>query len=351
MKTHRPTPLSKLLLISCFLAAGCAKKGAGPSGSSSSGGMDSTTSGTETTSGDEDSTGGTDSSTGDGDSTGGSDATSGGGDSTGGESTGGTNTTSDGGDMGGDSAGQSGTGSSSNSETCGGDPCPEWGTCKVTHDGDQCVRTCSFEEAMNSTDGPRHVLQTADHVAKLAALKCTVIDGPLEVHGDEIVDLPGLDTIQTVTEGLKVSGASKLTSLEGLANLKEVGSLYVKDCGQLSTIDFPVLTSTGDLTVTSMPALTALDLPLLKNADNVTINVNTQLSEINMDSLQAVAHGMIISSNSSLKTLHGLPALKDVSSLLVSINKALPQCEVDAIAARVGGCDSCDGNDTSASCN
>lgn len=252
------------------------------------------------------------------------------------------------------SSGSSGTaGTSGTGGTPGGscDPlsCPALGTCTVTPLAQGCERTCKLDQ-------PYQGASDAD-VASLAALGCTVIDGALAfVHLDAsnqvfVHNLVGLESIREITGSLTIDGG-KLVDLKGLDGLQTVKTFTVQRL-DIQSIELPALKHVGQFTATDLPKLTVLRLPALDTADTgVMITTCSLLQSVELNALKSVTQELNISMNNELLKLNGLPKLKSVPTLRVLLNPKLPQCEVDAIATRLGSATTCTcvGNDSSATC-
>lgn len=322
-------------------AAGTDDSGAQMAGGGETGGGTETSGGGETSGGDQTS-GGTETSGGEttgGTQTGGAE-TSGGDQATGGETNGGDQATggsmaaagtSEGGTVSAGGIGEAGAESGGTAGGSAGEPavgscdefsCPDLGTCSLQQEGDGCLRICAFTE--------EYSMMTADDVARLAALKCQIVQGSLRVSGNEIDTLDGLATIREVTGSFSVQ-TNDQPQIE-LSALRAVGE---------------------DLLFLGLTSAESIQLPSLESVGGrLTITENPSLTSVQLDSLESVTEQLVIGGNDNLLTLNELPSLENLGGFLVTANPKLPQCEVDAIAERVGvDCYPCSGNDTAAICN
>lgn len=199
--------------------------------------------------------------------------------------------------------------------------CPDLGTCSLRRGGDGCIRICALADV--------YAMTTEEDVARLAELRCEIVDGSLDISGNQVGSLTGLGTISEVT-----------------------GDFTIRNNDQSPIALPPLRVVDQDLTLLGLSALESIDLPLLESVgDALSITGNSSLVSIEMDSLRSGTI-LAIGLNDELVTLNGLPALQSVDIFIIGYNPKLPQCEVDMLVDRVDAiCSACTGNDTTATCD
>jgi hypothetical protein len=221
--------------------------------------------------------------------------------------------------------------------------CIGLGRCYVGDASGTCPRTCQFDASP----------MTDEDVEALAALRCDVLDGTLQVDSRDVSSLAGLETIRVVTGSVLISRTTA-PDLSGLSGLSRVGgALEVHQNDTNLAVELPALSAVvGQLTFVALPSLDHIFLPALNTVGGLMIVACDALTELKADALQATTGGLNVALNPKLSTLHGLPALTSIEgSISVRKNPALAQCEVDDVLVRAGrGCDGCDGNDATAVC-
>jgi hypothetical protein len=227
--------------------------------------------------------------------------------------------------------------------SCDAEPCPDLGTCTAEQQAAGCVRTCSF----NNT----YALKSNDDVASLAALKCTIINGSVDVAGS-VASLGGLETVREITGTVRVLTSNSLANLDGLSGLEKLGDLTAQGVG-LTSLHLPALReASGYLDLEVLAKLTSLELPSLETVGaQLTVTVCPLLPSLHFDKLESVGQLLNVSGDSVLTTVNGFPSLKSVGRLQFTNDAKLPQCEIDAIASRLAVTCKCSGNDSAATCN
>ncbi len=189
-------------------------------------------------------------------------------------------------------------------------------------------------------------LTASASISELAS--CPTILGSVEVSGNEI-GLLDLSQLEKISGDVKVFNSSSVTAIN-MPNLQQIdGSLSITALTQLHAIDFSSLLDAGELSLISLPSLATLNLNkgiskaslielsdtamslldgLITGLDTVgTLNVNNNknISSIDLQNLQHVTTGILLSFNSDncLIDLSSLSwasnfSIQDVSSLQVT---------------------------------
>jgi hypothetical protein len=142
---------------------------------------------------------------------------------------------------------------------------------EVGHDG-----SCPTRELPSDFDGEDiELLRGYTHVGgdlivpgdteDLSALGCLeIVDGSLEIHGDEPRSLAGLEALRIVGN-LRISGMDALETTDGLSGLREIrGSMELWGLPSLRTISAPAHLDRldGAIIVHELPALEHWDAPI-----------------------------------------------------------------------------------------
>lgn len=120
---------------------------------------------------------------------------------------------------------------------------------------------------------------------------CTIVEGWLEISGDDIVDLSGLAQIDQAVQYFLIRDNPQLTSLSGLENMGIGGSLGV--------LNNPLLTSLDGITGIYSTAVQGLDV--ISIVDNPSL-----VSLLPLATLTGFSGRMDIFNNSSLLNLDGI---------------------------------------------
>ncbi len=153
---------------------------------------------------------------------------------------------------------------------------------------------------------------------------CTEIEGNVTISGDDITSLTGLSILTSIGGELKIFNNQTLTSLTGLDNLTYIdGCLHIGDIplGNPLLINLSGLnnldTIGGDLTITfnhNLTNLTGLN-NLLFIGGNLYVIINESLFDFTgVDNLSHIENEIEISLNNSLNSLNGLDSLSYVGS-------------------------------------
>jgi len=169
---------------------------------------------------------------------------------------------------------------------------------------------------------------------------CTTIEGDVEISGNDITNLNGINVLIAIEGGLSIGENDSLTSLTGLDNMTSVG-------GTLRIFMNPALTSLsgldnvssigGNLRITSNDALSSLTAlnNLTSIGENLRIYMNAALTSLaGLDNVTVIGDNLRISSNATLTSLAAL-------NNLTSIGGELGVTENDALTS-LSGLDSID---------
>jgi hypothetical protein len=212
------------------------------------------------------------------------------------------------------------------------DPEPEGANCKyggvvittgtdTNHDGvldgSEVTSTnyvCNGSNAVVCEGGTIHkgtvTVQSSADFAALAGVNC--IDGDLIITSVPDMMFPALSDLSIVTGSVVVAANPAVTSLDALTSLRKVGSGIAVEANQ-------ALASVGALSG-------------LMQFQSVSIIANASLADLSGFESFADLHSsdLVIQSNPSLTSLHGLDNLTDIHALVVHSNAAL--LSLDALA-------------------
>ena len=197
---------------------------------------------------------------------------------------------------------------------------------------------------------PGMVIETRDDLAALAGI-CVAVLGDLEIRGEELTDLDGLEAVYSV-DGNLVVDVPGLTSTAGLENLAFVGhELVVKNALQLARVELPELRSIGThLVYEGLPALTSLEgTPELREIGGFAMFRELDgLVTAELPALRNVGYGLVIQDNAQLEHIVELDTLRGVRGPIDIRNNPHLQSVVGFNALdHVGGEVRIEGNDGS----
>jgi len=151
---------------------------------------------------------------------------------------------------------------------------------------------------------------------------CFQVKGSMDIHGNDISNLEGLNMISSVSSTFDISYTDILSDLTGLENLDSVGEgLYIRSNNALSSLTgLDGLTYDGGLlnigTNPVLPDLTGLD-NLVNIGGELHLYDNDGLTSLaGLNNLKKVGDGMTIYDNDSLIDLTALNSLKFISGNL-----------------------------------
>ena len=144
---------------------------------------------------------------------------------------------------------------------------------------------------------------------------CTEIEGDVQINGDDIINLNGLNVLTSFGGGLWIQDNFALTTLTGLDNLYSIGeNLWViHNYALTSLIGLENVTSSGgDLRIDYNGTLTSLT---------------------GLENLSSIGRSLSITNNDALSSLDGLNNIDvaSISNLYITGNKLLANCEAESI--------------------
>ena len=159
---------------------------------------------------------------------------------------------------------------------------------------------------------------------------CITIEGDVEISGDEITNLNGLNVLISVEGELDIgytTALSNLTGLENISTLRETLRIYMNSgLSSLSGLD-NLTTIGGNLRITNNTILT--DLSALNNIttipENLRVYMNDSLTNLSgMENITSVGDNLRITNNISLINISALNNLSSIGGeLAVDNNDAL----------------------------
>lgn len=159
--------------------------------------------------------------------------------------------------------------------------------------------------------------------------------------------LPTLEGLEGIisTKNCTIAANDKLVDIQGLDNLQTIdGSLVLATNPELLSLNLPSLRQiAGSLAMTGQGLAEQSDMLNLQAVGEDIVIFQNGLTVLPFGQLQSV-RSLTITSNKNLLTLEGLANLQTVTQLQISENGALPQCEVNAFNARFGVCTDCSNN-------
>ncbi|MCD8539047.1 MAG: M12 family metallo-peptidase [Leadbetterella sp.] len=158
---------------------------------------------------------------------------------------------------------------------------------------------------------------------------CTVINGNLEIAGEDITDLGPLGNLEEVKGVFNIYDNQSLESLAGLSKLKKVTAFWVRTNTKLE--DFSGLSALNQIDeyiiITNNPELKNMNGLSGVNIFNgyMIITSNSKLENLNgLSGIQKAEGNVNIGNNAQLKNLAGLGGVKEITGYLyVSQNNTL----------------------------
>jgi hypothetical protein len=203
---------------------------------------------------------------------------------------------------------------------CGGEPCLQYGTYNFYSQSDIDLFQAAFPN-------------------------CSELQVGIQINGDDITDLSGLNSVTSTAGDLKVFSNNALTSLSGLEGLTSIGGGLVIGNFYLHNGN-PVLTSLsglesltsieGDLSIEdnySLTSLTGLD-NLTSIGGSLSIGYNPALTHLTgLEGLSSIGGYLSFSHNNALTSLSGLDNIEanTISNLYIFNNGFLSTCAVQSI--------------------
>jgi len=159
---------------------------------------------------------------------------------------------------------------------------------------------------------------------------CITIEGDVEISGDEITNLNGLNVLVSLEGELDIGYTTALNNLSGLENISNIGEtlrLYMNS-GLFSLSGLDNLTIIGgNLRITNNSVLT--DLSALSKIttipENLRIYMNYSLADLSgLENITSVGDNLRITNNESLNSLSALNNLTSIDGeLMVDNNDVL----------------------------
>ncbi len=212
-------------------------------------------------------------------------------------------------------------------------------------------------------DGIVFTTQTQIDSFQINYPNCNIVEGDIEISGDDITNLDSLVVLTVIEGDLFVGYSTALTSLYGLHNVTSVGEtirIYMNSAlTNLSGLDNIVtigqnfrITNNDILTdISALSNLTTVGenlriymnsaLTTLSGLDNVTsvgdnlrITNNVSLTSISaLSNLISIAGELAVDNNDALLSLEGLDNIdsQSVTDLVIRNNNLLSTCEVQSV--------------------
>lgn len=138
------------------------------------------------------------------------------------------------------------------------------------------------------------------------SFNCPSFDGNLTIDGDNIVDLTGLEDLQSITGGnLTIRNNWKLSGMNALSGL--------------DTVD-------GDIIIHHNPRLDSINLTLTELTGKLQVNNNSGLDHIAIG-VNSIGGSLLVEYNNSLTNLDGLSTVQHVgTNLKITNNPLLTEC-------------------------
>lgn len=163
---------------------------------------------------------------------------------------------------------------------------------------------------------------------------CTIVEGDIEISGDDIYNIDSLHVITSISGDLFVGYTTNLTNLEGLDNVTSIGQtirIYMNSAlTSLSGLDN--IDSIGqNLRITNNDVLDdILALSSLTSiGENLRIYMNSQLTSLSgLENLTTIGDNLRITNNSAITSLLALNQLISIDGeLVIENNDALESLE------------------------
>jgi len=159
---------------------------------------------------------------------------------------------------------------------------------------------------------------------------CTQLGGSVQIQGNDIQDLSGLNSITSVGKDLKITHNPNLHHLSGLENLVSAGRTvqiqYNESLTGLSGLE-ALTTIGGILSIAYNDSLLSLNglQALTSVGSDLGISHNDQLANLNgLNNLASVGRNLAITSNPSLKNVTALDAVEEIyGTLSIGSNDSL----------------------------
>jgi len=212
-------------------------------------------------------------------------------------------------------------------------------------------------------DGIIFTTQTQIDSFQINYPNCSVVEGNIEISGDDIINLDSLAVLTAIEGDLFIGYSTALTSLYGLHNVTSVGEtvrIYMNSAlvnllglNSIVTIGQNLRITNNDILndISALSNLTMVgenlriymnsELTTLSGLDNVTtvgdnlrITNNVLLTSISaLSNLTSIAGELAIDNNDALISLEGLDSIdpESITDLVIRNNVLLSTCEVQSI--------------------
>lgn len=206
---------------------------------------------------------------------------------------------------------------------------PEITSTQYVCNGDTFVQCAGGQIA----EGTITIRAPAD-LAQLTGVNC--IDGDLLIAGTDLDALPPLPDLEIVTGAVVIAGNRALTSLDGLAALREIGRSYLIQ-SNASLVDVAALGGLRRADTISIVGNDALvDLAGLETWVDVhwglIVTSNGQLASLRgLDNLASSTRTITLRGNRSLRSLDALDALRSVVLLDIAANTVLEEVSLASL--------------------
>lgn len=180
---------------------------------------------------------------------------------------------------------------------------------------------------------------------------CMEIEGNVEISGEDITNLNGLNVLFSIQGMLKLNGNSELTSVSGLENLSNLGSLIIWENDKLASLSAleNLYSIDGDLRISYSDSLHSLNgmENLIHIGGNVRFEDYSALVNLSsLDNLATIGGFLAFDDCEALTDLTGLENLTSIGGYLsFSDNHALISVEALQNLNFIGGVISFNDND------
>ncbi|MCK4678833.1 MAG: T9SS type A sorting domain-containing protein [Bacteroidales bacterium] len=158
---------------------------------------------------------------------------------------------------------------------------------------------------------------------------CTEIEGDVEINGNDITNLDGLNVLTAIVGDLRIWDNYALTTLSGLRNVTSIGEdLRIWNNDTLTSLSGlgNVTSIGGEFCIKNNPSL--IDLSELGNLSSIggymSIWGNAALTNLTgLDNVTSIEGGLYIGSNYALTSITGLGNVTLIGGLNIKYNNAL----------------------------
>jgi len=150
---------------------------------------------------------------------------------------------------------------------------------------------------------------------------CTAIEGDVEINGDNIINLNGLNIISSMEKDLVIGYNPKLKNLNGLESLSVVeGNLIIYSCDSIVSFEglINLIEIGGKIFLDDNPQF--VNFSGLENlttiGDDLFVQYTNLESFIGLDNLETIGVDLNVFSNPSLTTFEGMNNLETIGGFL-----------------------------------